>query len=68
MARKARSASRSKSPKARRSSTKKSRKSGSRKKVNKWITHVKAQAKKLGLKYGDALSDSRVRNSYKKKK
>lgn len=80
MARKAKSASpkrrvrrsktpkvkRSKSPKVRRASSKKARKAGSRKKVvNKWIKHVKAQAKKLNLTYGAALSDPRVKAAYK---
>ena len=63
MARKARS----KSPKrSRRSSRKSSKKAGSRKKVNKWITTVKREAKKLGLSYKDALSDPRVKAAYKK--
>lgn len=64
MVRKAKSAS----PKRRTRSSRKSRKSGSRKKLNKWVKHVLAQSKKLGLKYGDALKDKRVKASYKKTK
>ena len=56
--------SKSASPKRR---SRSSRKSGSRKKLNKWVKHVLAQSKKLGLKYGDALKDKRVKASYKKK-
>ena len=36
------------------------------KKSSPWIMHVKAQAKKLGLKYGEALKDKRTKASYKK--
>ena len=72
MARKAKSASpkrrarRSKSPKVRRASSKKAKKAVSKKRVaNKWIKHVKAQSKKLGITYGAALSDPKVRAAYK---
>ena len=67
MARRSRSASKSKSPKSRRS-TRKSRKSGSKKKVNAWVKHVVAQSKKLNISLKQALQDSRVRASYKKAK
>lgn len=54
------------SPKVRRvRKSKKASKRTSRKKVNKWVVHVKAQSKKLGLKYKDALSDPRVKAAYK---
>jgi len=36
------------------------------KKSSPWIMHVKAQAKKLGLKYGEALKDKRTKECYKK--
>lgn len=48
-----------------RSSAKKAAKRTSRKKVNKWIQHVRSMSKKLNLKYGDALSDPRVKAAYK---
>tara|TARA_A100000171_G_C2106828_1_gene132759 strand:- start:993 stop:1175 length:183 start_codon:yes stop_codon:yes gene_type:complete len=35
---------------------------------NPWITHVKAQAKKLKIDYRTALKDPRVKKSYKSKK
>jgi hypothetical protein len=70
MVRKAKSVSprrqrKSKSPKTRRSSKKAGKKAGSRKKVNKWVSHVLKQSKKLNLSFKDALSDARVKKSYK---
>ena len=32
---------------------------------NKWTDHVKAEAQRLGLSYGCALTDERVKNSYR---
>jgi hypothetical protein len=43
----------------------KAAKRGSRRKVNKWVAHVKAQAKKLGIKYGEALANPQVRAAYR---
>ena len=37
-----------------------------KKKSSPWIMHVKSQAKKLGIKYGEALKDKRTKASYKK--
>lgn len=34
---------------------------------NKWTDHVKAEARRLGLSYGCALTDERVKNSYRQK-
>ena len=52
------------SPKRR---ARRSTKRASRKKVvNKWISHVKKEAKKLKLNYAQALSDPRVKASYKR--
>lgn len=34
--------------------------------MSKWIEHVKAVAKKLGLNYAEALRDSRTKSSYHK--
>ena len=34
--------------------------------MNAWITHVKAYAKKHGMKYSDALKDPKCKSSYKK--
>jgi len=31
---------------------------------NKWIHHVSGQAKKLGIKYSEAMKDPRVKASY----
>lgn len=33
----------------------------------KWVAHVKKMAKKLGLKYNEALKDSRVKSSFHSK-
>ncbi len=37
------------------------------KKPSAWISHVKQESVKLGLKYSDALKDPRVKKTYKKK-
>ena len=36
------------------------------KRKNPWIEHVKAKAKELNITYGCAISDARVKNTYKK--
>ncbi len=56
---------RSRSPRRVRSATRRVRRVGS-KKVNKWVSHTKTQAKKLGLTYKQALMDPRVKASYRK--
>lgn len=34
--------------------------------LKSWVQHVKKMSKKLGLKYNEALKDSRVKSSFKK--
>ena len=46
-------------------SSPKVRKARSSKKVNKWVSHVKAMTKKLELTYPQALRDPRVKAAYK---
>jgi hypothetical protein len=36
------------------------------KKTSPWIAHVKKEATKLKIKFGEALGDPRVKKSYKK--
>lgn len=36
------------------------------KKSSPWITHVKQEAVRLKIKFGEALGDPRVKKSYKK--
>ncbi len=72
-----RSAKRSASPRRRRSPTKRTaspKRSASRsasrsprRKVNKWVRHVKTMSKKLGITLKQAMSDARVRQAYKKR-
>lgn len=45
--------------------SKKASKRTSRKKVNKWIVHVKQMSKKLGVNYAQALVHPETKKSYK---
>ncbi len=68
-----RSAKRSASPKRGRSPRKRtaspkrsvSRSASRGRKVNKWVRHVKAMSKKLGLSLKQAMQDGRVKRAYK---
>jgi hypothetical protein len=51
---------------ARKATPKRTRRVGSKKMVNKWVQHIKAQSKKMGLTYKQAMMDPRVKASYKK--